>query len=261
MTLIVNEIHVVDGLSKSILVAAADRRLCKPDGSYRDTRRKLFRVPQLNATVSYFGVAEFPAGGRSVPLSSWLPNFINKHSGAPQLGAFAQRLRDELNDLIPGERLEQHPSGFHICGYNREGLPDLWAFLNARMKGYRYIDLKPQYYPPSSSFLERDARALGWDGLDPSSARSGTQVYRNGDFRAHIALWDVLDSGLDKLFQFPDFRRPHESDPSEYGRYVKFKFEVIAYVYRKWAKKWTIAGPIDVIVSSNIAGAVYVIEL
>jgi hypothetical protein len=34
----------------------------------------------------------------------------------------------------------------------------------------------------------------------------------------------------------------------EYGEYVKFKFEVIAYFYKKMARKVIIARPIDVMV-------------
>ena len=255
MTLIVNEIHLLDGLSKTILVAAADRRLSKPDGSYADTQRKLFRVPQLNGTVSYFGVAYVLTHGTEELLSSWLPNFINKQSEVSDLKTFAWNLRDTLNQVVPEEWLQRYPSGFHICGYNSQGLPDLWAFLNAgRMRGPQYLDVKAKYCPPSSSFLERDARMeFGWDGTDPSSARTGIQTYRNGDYRAHIAMWDYLDRSLfGNLFQLPDFKRP--GNPREYGKYVKFKLKVIAYVYQEWAEKQSIAGPIDVIVLDNTSG-------
>lgn len=72
MTLILNEIHVQNGLNETLLVAAADRRVSNPDGSYNSLQRKLFTVPYRNATISYFGIAEvFPSGKREY-LSEWL---------------------------------------------------------------------------------------------------------------------------------------------------------------------------------------------
>jgi hypothetical protein len=45
--------------------------------------------------------------------------------------------------------------------------------------------------------------------------------------------------------QFPqDFRMPHTL--SEYRDYVRFKFEFIAYIYKKWARHQIIGRPIDV---------------
>ena len=66
------------------------------------------------------------------------------------------------------------------------------------------------------------------------------------DFRVHVAAWKSLDHIFVRLLQFLDFQRP--SNPDEYGQYVKFKFELIAYLYKKWAKKKIIGRPIDVLV-------------
>ena len=54
MTLITNEIHMLDGFKKTILVFAADRRISKLDGSFDSNRKKLFEIPYLNAGISYF---------------------------------------------------------------------------------------------------------------------------------------------------------------------------------------------------------------
>jgi len=144
--------------------------------------------------------------------------------------------------------LQQQPSGFHISGYNSQELPEFWNLSNiGDMRGFQYLDLKPRYNPPSPDFLGRDAKEnFGWDGSDPSSAKNGVQTYRNGDFRAHVVAWEVLDKIVAKLAQFPDFKIP--SNPSEYGQWVKFKFEFIAYLYKKWANREIIARPIDVCV-------------
>ena len=66
-----------------------------------------------------------------------------------------------------------------------------------------------------------------------------------------MAAWELLDVIFAQLLQFPDFKRPRTLH--EYGEYVKFKFEVIAYLYKKWAKKTIIARPIDVLVLHNKA--------
>ena len=253
MTLILNEIHLLDGLNKTVLVAAADRRISKPDRSYDSTRKKLFPIPYLNGAISYFGLAAFPPKGTTKLqyLSNWLPNFINEQSEVSDLQTFAQNLRDELHEVIPLAILQENASGFHICGYNSQGLPDFWYFSNiGRMEDFEYLDLKPRYDPPSSHFLERDARKeFGWDGSNPSSVQSGNQLYRNGDIRAHVTAWKTLDYAFSRLFTFPNFKQPSSLD--EYGEYVKFKFEVIAYFYKKWAKKEIIARPIDVFIYSN----------
>ena len=80
MTLILNEIHLLRGLEKTMLVAAADRRISMPDGSYHSTQRKLFRIPYLNGAVAYFGLAAVYPGGRQAYLSTWLSDFIRRHA-------------------------------------------------------------------------------------------------------------------------------------------------------------------------------------
>jgi hypothetical protein len=248
MTLILNEIHLLQGLKETLLVAASDRRISKLDGSYDSTRRKLFSIPYLNGAVAYFGLAMVYPKGRPQYMSDWLPNFIKRHSSAISLGSFAESLQVELNRIVPPDILGKSPSGFHICGYSDARLPDFWYLSNiGSLQSFRYADLEPQYSTPSSHFLDRDARrAFGWDGVTPLSARNGVQTYRNGDFRAHVAAWDLLDGIYSRLLLFPDFKQP--GTPEEYGEYVRFKFEVIAYIYKKWAKKKIIARPIDVLV-------------
>lgn len=248
MTLILNEIHLLNGLQTTLLIATADRQITKQDGTFDSLLTKLFAIPYLNGAVSYFGLATVYPKGQSQYLSTWMPDFIRRHSSADNLQSFAERLRNEVSQIISPAVLQTCGSGFHICGYNSMGLPDFWYFSNiGGMKGFQYIDLKPQYTYPKSHFLCRGAtKVFGWDGNDPLSAKNGVQVYRNGDFRAHVAAWESLDEIFGRLFQFPDFKLP--ANPNEYGEYVKFKFEFIAYLYRKWAKKKIIGRPIDVLV-------------
>jgi hypothetical protein len=256
VTLILNEIHVQNGLNETLLVAAADRRVSNPDGSYNSLQRKLFTVPYHNATISYFGIAEvFPSGKREY-LSEWLPKYITRQAASSDLKSFAETLRTELHNVLPQGVLQQSPSGFHLCGYNKSGLPEFWSLTNVGgLQGYSHVNFKPQYGSPSEDFLRRDAvEQLGWDRENPASAENKIMIYRNGDFRAHVAVWETLDDAMSKLFQFSDFERP--KTPSDYGRYVKFKFEFISYIYKNWTKKNIIARPIDVIVS-NSSGIIF----
>lgn len=251
MTLVLNEIHLVKDLTHTVLVAAADRRITRRDGSYDSTRKKLFDIPYLDAAVAYYGLAAVYPHGTQEYLSSWLPNFIKSHSSITSLQDFAAILRDELHRVIPNSMLRDNPSGFHISGYRRDGLPDFWHLTNVgSLRGPYYSDLQPQYQTPTSDFLARDARqTYGWDGKNPGSAANGAHVYRNGDFRAHAIASKHLDEALAGFFEFSDFRKPCTT--AEYGNYVKFKLEVLAYIYHRWAKKKIIGKPIDVIVRSR----------
>jgi len=122
------------------------------------------------------------------------------------------------------------------------------------MKGFEY-NCQDHYEVPSSNFLQRDAKEnFGWDGSNLRSAKNIVQIYRNGDFRLHVIAWDKIDSIFKELQNFPDFNRPR--NPEQYRDYVKFKFEVIAYIYKKWAKRVIIARPIDVLVLHSLANKV-----
>jgi hypothetical protein len=248
MALILNEIHLFQGLKETMVVAAADRRISRLDGSYDSTRRKLFPISYLNGAIAYFGLAMVYPKGRPQYMSDWLPDFIKHHSSNSNLKSFSEILFEELNSVVPPNVLKKNPSGFHICGYNDAGYPDFWYLSNiGGLRGFRYVGLNPQYFSPGSHFLGRDAQLVfNWNGETPLSAENGVQTYRNGDFRAHIAVWELLDGIYSRLLQYPDFKQP--KTPEEYGEYIKFKFEVIAYIYKKWAKKNIIARPIDVFV-------------
>jgi hypothetical protein len=241
MTLITNEIHMLDGFKKTVLIFAADRRLTYPDGSYGSTRPKLFPIPYLEGGVSYFGLAlVFPKGKRRY-LSDWLQEFINRHSTTKTLGDFGCELREELHTVIPADILERNASGFHICGYNSDGLPEFWYLSNIGGRdGVRYTNLQPRYGDPSPDFLGRDARSLGWDGTNPLSIGNKSYAYRNGDIRSHTVAFERLDQVLGDMLSFPDFKRPERPED-----WVRFKFQFVADFYSKFAKQKIIGTPID----------------
>jgi hypothetical protein len=247
MTLIINEIHVQDGLDVTFQIAAADRRIMRGD-KIENPRKKLFPIYHLNATISYFGLASFRKSGKEIYFSDWFPAFIKNSSHTNDLESFANELRDTLNKEIPLAYRRKYHSGFHLSGYRQDGLPEFWHFSNiSGMTGPYYNNPVENYAKPTSDFLERDAiKVFHWDEQNPKTAQNKTQIYRNGDIRAHAVVSDILDLAMNEIMKLPDFNRP--KDIKEYADYVKFKFEFISYIYKNWAKKKIIAKPIDIII-------------
>ena len=244
MTLIMNEIHILDGLEKSVLVFAADRQITIK-GKYDSSRKKLFKIAYLDAGVSYFGLAQVFPKGKTVYMSDWLPDFIKKQNSCTDLETFTNRLKSALNEIVPPKILMQNPSGFHLAGYNSQGYPDFFHFSNiGGNENFQYFNLQPKYGEPSSHFLGRDALEQGWNGIDPKSINNHVRIYRNGDIRAHESAWLKLDEIFAWIFQFPDFKRP--STIKDYQAYVKTKLEMIAYIYKKFARQQIVARPIDI---------------
>lgn len=253
MTLIVNEVHLLDGLSKSVLVCAADRRITWPDGRYHSSQHKLFEIPYLRSFVSYHGLAQVYPQGKPVNMSEWLPRFIGKSHRVRDLGTFARNLRDDLHQVVPESRLKSTVSGFHLLGYSTEGSPDFWYLSNAgkpRNPNDIYGNPLARYKEPSRDFLERDAKEhFGWDGTNSRSAKNGACVYRNGDILAHAVAWDQLHGILSSMVELPGFKRPRTR--AEFEKLVRVKFEIIAYIYKHFAKSQIIGRPVDVKIISN----------
>src|SRR5690349_3775056 len=112
MTLVLNEIHMLDGLNDTVLIAAADRRI-SAHGKYYGTAPKAFRIPYLNGALLYFGLAVFKDhSGKLKHLSDWLPAFIRNHSSTPDLRSFCSALQQELERFIPALVLGAEVSGF-----------------------------------------------------------------------------------------------------------------------------------------------------
>lgn len=249
MTLITNEIQVLNGFYETVLVFAADRRITKPDGSY-ETRQKLFEIPYLRGGISYFGLAILLRGGKKEYMSDWLRMFIMHHSGLRTLRDFAFELRDYLHVVIPADVLSRNPSGFHICGYNSQGFPEFWYLSNiGGMQDFAYTNLKPRYDDPREDFLNRDAKVLGWDGTNPGSVENKGWVYRNGDVRGHVVAFQSLDEVLLNMVTFPDFKKPHNAE--DLANWVRFKLTFVARFYKEYGKKQIIGTPIDAFSLTN----------
>ena len=48
-----------------------------------------------------------------------------------------------------------------------------------------------------------------------------------------------------------DFKVPESK--VDYAKYVKFKFEFIAYLYKEWARQKIIGRPIDVLILNSVS--------
>lgn len=253
MTLIVNELRTLNGLSNSYWVCGADRRITF-EGRICPNRKKIFPIRYLNATVSYFGLAVWYLGTgenkKEVCLSDILLLFITKNSDCGTLDEFANRLRSHLNNKVPSILLATEISGLHICGFNSQGYPHFLHISNVgRMEGFEYLDLQNHYKAPYADFLERDARtSFNWDGTDPLSARNGGYIYRNGDISTHVVASDKFDLMMKEIFKLPNFTQ--RDNHKTIAEYVKYKFNFISTLYEKWTtpNAKIIGKPIDIYV-------------
>jgi hypothetical protein len=224
VTLLVTEIHNHRTSSKARIVFAADRRVTR-NGQYAGTQKKVFEIPYLNAGLGYFGLAAVAER----PMAEWLRNYLRRETKATSLAGFSTRLAEHLNSDVPRRDRTRFPSGFHIAGFDTTGRAEFWFVRNIRDDGICVGN-----YTAREDFQRRDAASL---------APGHYQIYRNGDLRPHVLLWESLDEALVPLLAHRDFRRVQT--PDEYTEWVKFKMEIIAYVYKKYCKQSLIGRRID----------------
>lgn len=228
MTLLITEIHNHEHSSRALIVFAADRRIS--EGTlYNDTRQKIFQIPALNAGIGYFGLAEVWSVKRTSTMEEWLTAYLSR-APTNSLCGFAERLATELNATVPKPIRQKYISGFHIAGFNNNAKPEFWFVRNVA------DDLRTVRgeYEPREDFQRRDAPAL-----KPGES----QVYRNGDIRAHVIAWEAIDKSLGSLLGAPHFKGL--STPDDYVDWVKFKMEVIAMLYERFCSISIIGRPID----------------
>jgi hypothetical protein len=241
MTLLINEIHAFDSLQNSLILHIADRRITI-NGKFHSNRKKIFQIPYLNAGVGYFGLAQVNAKGF---FSDWLPNFINKNSDVQTLGHFAERLKDGLNQAVDKKLLSTIVSGFHLCGYNQKRPPEFWIVRNSKVFDENlgiYQELKTEYYC-DEEFLKRGAIVMGFNTLTTLVPGHRCQYYLNGDVRPFHHIWQPLDEFLAGMFSGENFRAP--TTIAELEKAARWKLEVIASFYQRFARKKIIGTPID----------------
>lgn len=230
MTLLATEFHNCDDSANATIVFAADRRISRrggpASGTAVDERRKIFRLPSLNAGIGWYGIADAPEGN----TSEWLENYVQRDWSGYSLRTFAENLASELNTRVPDDLKRERESGFHIAGFNEDGVPEFWYVRNVDDDKATYFG----EYRAREDFQRRDVKKL---------VGSTYQVYRNGDLRAHVLAWGELDASIGRLLAFPDFKKITTAE--DYVEWVKFKMDVIAQAYERFCEQSIIGRPID----------------
>lgn len=228
MTLLTTEIHNHDQTSRALIVFAADSRISR-DKQPDSTRRKIFQIPVLNAGIGYFGLAEVGSANRAIPMEKWLTGYLSR-APTNSLRAFAENLATELNTTVPKDIRQKYISGFHIAGFNDNANPEFWFVRNVADDRQTLLGV----YETREDFQRQHA---------PLLKPGESQIYRNGDIRAHVVAWETIDRSFSSLLRAPDFKIPSTAD--EYVDWVKFKMEVIAMFYERFCSISIIGRPVD----------------
>jgi hypothetical protein len=232
MTLLTTEIVPAP---HSMIVFAADRRISLGGRRYTD-RPKIVPVPTKRAGVGYFGLAAVSVGGKQRHMDVWLTDFLAANTGLRSLADLATALEMELNRLIPAATREAYISGFHLAGFDANGQPEFWFVRNVGDDRVRLL----KHYETREEFQRRDSARLPADAA---------QIYRNGDVRAHVAVWESIDTAFGALLGLPDFSPG--MGPVTYMRWVQFKMEVIAHFYQRFCSTSIIGKPVDAFVITH----------
>lgn len=233
MTILLTEIHHHDDPTHATIVFAADRRI-SVGSLYHGLRKKIFAIPRLNGAIGYFGLAQVG----SLPMADWLAAHLRRDSSSRSLDDFSKNLADRLNVDVPADHRCTYVSGFHIAGFDPHARAEFWFVRNIT-----------DHHQPTGSYAARD----DFQGRDAANLQHGhVQIYRNGDILPHVLLWTALDEALRPLLNRADFRRVETI--SDYADWVRFKLEVIAYVYKKWCTASIVGRPIDVLCLQAKAG-------
>jgi hypothetical protein len=228
LPLLTTEIHNHNDPAHALIVFAADRRISR--GTKSDSsRQKVFPISPVNAGIGYFGLAEVPSSKRNIPMEEWLMDYLSRVS-VTSLQVFAENLAVALNKSVPEGVRQKIPSGFHIAGFNKHRVPEFWYVRNLADDGQTIFGI----YKSREDFQARDALLL-----KPGES----QIYRNGDIRAHVIAWENIDKSFGSLLQLSDFKSL--STPEEYADWVKFKMEVIAAFYERYCRISMIGSPVD----------------
>jgi hypothetical protein len=210
------------------IVMAADQRISLA-GNALSKRVKVMPLPSGRlGGISYFGLAKVQLSTRQPWMDEWLTDFLNKNTTFGRLEELAHALATTLNAIPRLDRTQ--PSGFQLAGIRADGAPEFWYIRNLDDLGNPTLG----EWQAREDFQRRDAV-----GLRPGDGC----IYRNGDFRAHVAAWKALDQSFGQLLTLPEF--PLAPSPESHLRWVRFKMNVIADFYDQFATKSIIGKPVD----------------
>ena len=257
MTLILNEIHIKREQSDSYIIACADRRITYKEGTQLKnlprTTKKLFKIDYLNSCLSYWGNTRAKSDfGNFELLSSWLPNFIKRNSHIDNLAEFASCLQKKLNQKMHSNDLKTWASGFHLCGFNKERVPEFYHFSNASWDNEKdkYFNVSHKFSELTADFADEHFKEffigeeINWLNIK----QTGKRVYRNGDFIVQDAMWEKLDKTLKEIFDTSNFSFKIEKNDENLIKYYQFKLKFIGDIYQKWGRTKNVGGPFDIVV-------------
>lgn len=225
MTILLNEIHVFsDDLKQSIVIFAADTQITQ-NNKPSSNKKKIFKIPHLNAGIGYYGLAEITP---EKSMEEWLSSYVNKDK-SKDIKQFADSISKALTTSIHHSVIKSTKSGLHLCGFNQDNIPEFYHIRN-------FLDSKSDlltYYTYSEDFLStRNSNKIPY-----------MQCYRNGDPRAHAIPFEKLDQIMQEFFALKDFKGIASLE--DYADYVKFKLEITADIYKKYCKDSVIGKPIE----------------
>lgn len=166
-------------------------------------------------------------------MSDWIRDFFYKLQPSDSLQQIALHLAKQLNCKMPQEWKQNEVSGFHLAGLTQKSRAEVWYIRNIDDQGRPTLGK----YEVREEFAARDALSL---------QEGSTQIYRNGDIRAHVVAWEIIDKSFGQLLGTPDFRQLQSQD--DYVDWVRFKMQLIAGFYERFCTEPIIGGQIDAFV-------------
>jgi len=248
MTLVLTEI------THHGIVFATDRNILKWDPAPAEQTllgraQKLFPVPNLEAGICYYGLAQI--GG--ILMGQWLPTFIQTANRISSLRDFAFRLAETLNkaSLLTNEK--GMPLGFHLAGYVKVRnlrVPSFWHIRNIYQMTpeAEYVDIREEFQV-SEDFLERDVKDVAPAQLEKHLVTTG-YIYRNGMLRPYVDLAKLLYTFFPKIWEMEGFSTPKSL--LERARYLEFHIELLNRIYTRFYKgPAPVGGGIDLLAISK----------
>jgi len=215
------------------------------DGVPSASRRKLFEINGLNATVSYFGLAEI---NDSVTFEQFLDVFTKDH-GASDLEAFANSLTLELCNRVDKDALKKCPSGLHVCGFTASATPEFWFVRNVRgIDDKNYVGFDEVY--TATEELRGHHQALNFDESKQDFINQFGMNFANGDLRPFHYAWRLFDLFAENMVSEGVAAQPTSHEDAQ--KRLEWKMQAIAGFYSSAAIEPSIGGPITTVVLSPI---------
>ena len=191
-----------------------------------DTAQKLQYIPQLEASISMWGLGTINASTGQVSTHSWISEFIHRQRDIESIDDFAGQLCEELQKVVgdTGQAL-----GFHLAGYVEKKGKRLPTFYHVR---------NVEGAPPNFEYHEF---ITGQDFPPQELAKGEFHRTRNGDFVPYAILADAVDRVLPEITRVVDIVIPY---PSLDGRiaYLATWIRFVSNLYASSQMKRTIGG-------------------